>query len=157
MARGELAEARRAYERLLVLDRENAAAHLALARIAGAERRPREGLRQAERAAQLDPGSGQTWMFYAMLALDAGELDEGRGALARAAVLLGDEAPPVELGRAILDRLQGRPREAEERLRRLLRREPGYEPAAQQLLAIAAERGARPLEEAQAFLRQLGG
>jgi tetratricopeptide (TPR) repeat protein len=157
MARGELSEARRVFEQIVERDGDDAAAYLALARIAGAERRPKEGLELASRAAHLDPRSGEAWMLYAMLALDAGDAGTAGDALGRAGALLGDEAPPVELGQAILDRLRGRPREAEERLRRLLRREPGYEPAAQQLLAIAADRGAQELAEAQAFLRQLRG
>ncbi|HEX5759519.1 MAG TPA: hypothetical protein VF121_10020, partial [Thermoanaerobaculia bacterium] len=67
-----------------------------------------------------------------------------RAALERAGGMIGPEAPPVALGWALLDRLEGRTGPAVERLRRLLARHPGYGPAAQLLRALAGATSAPP-------------
>ncbi len=142
--RGDLAGAERELRRALWLvpghagaRRELAAVLLERARREGAARNPGRGQALAAEAARLAPGEAESWLTLGMLALDAGDPAAARAALERAGGMMGPEAPPVALGWALLDRLEGRPEAAVERLRRLLARHPGYQPAAQLLRALA--------------------
>jgi tetratricopeptide (TPR) repeat protein len=155
LEQGNTQEAAELFRRVIALDAGNAAAYASLARIEGAARHPREGMELAARAAQLEPEKADTWLLAAMLALDAGEAATARESLGNAQRLLGAEAPAVGFGWALLDRLEGRPEAAEQRLRAVLQRAPGFQPAARLLLASAAERGRRA--EAEAFLSSLPG
>ncbi|HEX9668675.1 MAG TPA: glycosyltransferase family 39 protein [Thermoanaerobaculia bacterium] len=149
--RGDLAGAERELRRALWLvpghpaaQRELAAVLVERARRAGAARDPARGQTLAAEAARLAPGEAEAWLTLALLALDAGDRAAARAALERASGMLGPEAPPVALGWALLERLEGRPEAAAERLQRLLLRHPGYQPAAQLLRALAGESGRRP-------------
>lgn len=153
LARGEVDEARKTWLQLVEKDPRNAPAWLALARIEGAARNPKAGVEMAKRAAEADPSQAETWMILAMLALDAGDAGTAENALDRAQGLLGPDAPAVGLGRAMLDRLRGNPEGADRRLKEILRRHPGFQQAAQLLVANAAQHGRRA--EAEEFLRTL--
>ena len=149
--RGDLAGAERQLRRALWLvpgdptaQRELAAVLVERARRAGAARDPARGQKLAAEAARLAPGEAEAWLTLAMLALDAGDRAAARAALERSSGMLGPEAPPVALGWALLDRLEGRPEAAVERLRRVLLRHPGYQPAAQLLRALGAGPARRP-------------
>jgi tetratricopeptide (TPR) repeat protein len=132
---------------------QRADAWIALARIEGASRRPAEGAAMAAKATAAAPDRADAWILLAMLSLDAGDTAQAEKALVSAERLAGPDAPQVSLGRAMLDRLQGRPESADRRLRAVLQRNPGFAEAAQLLLANAAEHGRRA--EAEAFLAGL--
>jgi cytochrome c-type biogenesis protein CcmH/NrfG len=107
----------------------------------------------AAKATAAAPDRADAWILLAMLSLDAGDTAQAEKALVSAERLAGPDAPQVSLGRAMLDRLQGRPESADRRLRAVLQRNPGFAEAAQLLLANAAEHGRRA--EAEAFLAGL--
>jgi tetratricopeptide (TPR) repeat protein len=135
VAAGEVEEARRVYGELVEIA-PDAGTHLALARLEGAARNPARGAEHAAAAARLRPGEPEPWLTLAMLSLDAGDAPQAREALTRASGLLGPESPPIALGWALLDRLEGRPAAAADRLRRVLARHPDYQPAAQLLRSL---------------------
>lgn len=162
LTRGDLDGAETIYRKIAALHEEDAAAQLALARIAGGRNRPQDGIAPARRAAELDPENAEAWLTLARLALDAAGTDGtgGTADLATAAqaldhteALAGRDNPQVAFTRALLLRRQGRSDAADELLRALLTRAPGFQPAASLLLANAAEHGRRA--EAEAFLRGL--
>lgn len=153
LAQGKVDAAEEVFRRVVALQPSNVAAELGLARIAGARRRPAQGVPHARRAAELAPGSLEAWTTLALLAVDAGEADVADTALGRAASLAGEEAPQVLWGRALLQRLRGQRDAVDETLRRLLRRQPGFADAARLLVANAAEQGRRA--EAEEFLAGL--
>ena len=108
LALGRTEEARGVYEQLVAWQPRHTDGLLALARLAGAERRPLAGARLAARAAEVDPRRGDAWLLLAMLAIDGGDRAQAETALARAESLLGGEAPQVVLARSLLDqRLRG--------------------------------------------------
>ena len=122
------------------------------ARLEGAARRPAQGAELAAEAARLQPANPEAWTMAAMLALDAGNAALAEEALGRAQSLVGD-APALGLGWALLERLKGNPAGADARLRDVLRRNPGFQQAAQLFVANATEMGRR--DEAISFLQTL--
>jgi Tfp pilus assembly protein PilF len=144
LAKGDVEGARRVYRQLVAAEPRNPAGYVALARLEGAARNPAKGVELAATAARLDPAQPEPWLMLAMLAVDAGNAAAARDALEHAAGLLGPEAPPVAFGWALLDRLEGRPAAAEERLRGILARHPDYEPARRLLAAGAGAPGSGP-------------
>jgi Flp pilus assembly protein TadD/4-amino-4-deoxy-L-arabinose transferase-like glycosyltransferase len=155
LAKGEVEEARTALRRATEIapdDPAAAPAWLALARIEGAARNPKAGVELASRAARLEPESPEAWMVLGMLALDAQDAAVAEDAL-RHAESLSPGAPAVGLGQALLARMRGDHEGADRLLRELLQRYPGFQPAAQLLMANAAEQGRQA--EAESFLRSL--
>jgi tetratricopeptide (TPR) repeat protein len=153
LASGKVEEAGSIYRQLVEKEPQRADAWIALARIEGAARRPAAGAALAAKATAAAPDRADAWILLAMLSLDAGDAAQAERALAAAEKLTGPDAPHIALGRALLDRLQGRPESADRRLRDALQRYPGFAEAAQLLLANAAEQGRRA--EAEAFLAGL--
>ncbi len=153
LASGKVEEAGSIYRQLVEKEPQRADAWIALARIEGAARRPAAGAALAAKATAAAPDRADAWILLAMLSLDAGDAAQAERALAAAEKLTGPDAPHVAFGRALLDRLQGRPESADRRLRAALQRNPGFAEAAQLLLANATELGRRA--EAEAFLAGL--
>lgn len=85
------------------------------------------------RLLEIDPRNAVAWLRLARIALDAGETVPASRALDRAGRLLGPESPAIVIGQARLDILRGDRKGADRRLRELLRRDPGLEPAARLL------------------------
>lgn len=155
LSSGKVEEAGSIYRQLVEKEPQRADAWIALARIEGAARRPAEGAALAAKATAAAPDRPDAWILRAMLSLDAGDTAQAEQALTAAEKITGPDAPQVAFGRALLDRLQGRPESADRRLRAVLQRNPGFTEAAQLLLANAAEHGRRA--EAEAFLAGLRG
>ena len=153
LANGKVDEATPIYRQLVERDPQQVDAWMALARIDGAAGRPAEGVALATKATEEAPDRADAWLLLAMLSLDAHDAAQAEKALASAEKLAGPDAPPVSLGWAMLDRVQGRPESADRRLRAVLQRNPSFTEAAQLLLANAAEHGRRA--EAEAFLAGL--
>jgi len=153
LEKGELDEARSLLRELVKIEPDNYRAWLALARLEGAARNPKAGVAMASKAVELDGSQSEAWMLLTMLALDAGDAPTADRALSQADRLMGADNPGAGFAHALLDRLHGEPEKADARLKDLLRRYPGFQQAAQLLLANASELGRR--EEAEAFLRAL--
>jgi tetratricopeptide (TPR) repeat protein len=140
LAEGRLPEALTLARRLLASNAKDAAAHLLLARALGAQHQTRPAALEAEQAARLDPGNGETHFTLAMLRIEAGELDAAEQSLRRAETL-GADPRPLGLARALLCRSHGQLAEADGILRRVLARDRDYKPAAALLLQNARARG----------------
>jgi tetratricopeptide (TPR) repeat protein len=154
LAQNKLADADRVYRQLLAAAPDDPQVLFALARLAGARGHATDGVRFASRAAELEPDKPEIWVVLADLALDAGDAATANRALGSAQSLLGSDSPPVAIGWAMLDRVEGRLSQADARCREVLRRNPGFSPAARLLLAVAAAEGTTA--DAQAFLHSLG-
>lgn len=153
--RNQVDEAGRVLRRAVALDPGNPAANLGLARIEGAARRPEQGLPYAKRAVEGLPDDAEAWLTLSMLAVEAKDIPTAEQAIARLEQIVGRDAPPVALERALLARLQGRRDDTDRELRALLTRNPRFEPAVRLFLLNAAEQGRRA--EAEEFLRGVWG
>jgi predicted Zn-dependent protease len=119
LSRGDVAQAEPLYRRLVTENPNDAAVHLALARIAGAQNRPQDGIPEAKRATELEPDNPEAWLTLARLALGVQDAATAEQALERTEALAGTANPQVALTRALLYRLQGKTEEAGALLRRL--------------------------------------
>jgi tetratricopeptide (TPR) repeat protein len=142
-----------ALRELVKIQPDNYRAWLSLARLEGAARDPKAGVEMASKAVEIDGSQSEAWMLLTMLALDAGDAPTADRALTQAERLMGADNPAAGFAHALLDRLHGEPEKADARLKDLLRRYPGFQQAAQLLLANASDLGRR--EEAESFLRSL--
>lgn len=152
LQRGDLDGAAEAWRWVLEVDPGRADAHLGLARIAGAQGRPADGVAHARQAATRG-GALEAWMLVGFLGADAGDPAAVEEAVDRLESAGQGEAPQTRLLRATRLALLGEHEAALDITRRLLIEQPRMQPAAQLLLRSAEAVGQRP--QAEDFLRRL--
>ncbi len=134
-AKGQLAQARHAYETILTVDPDAVAAHFQLAQVLVKLKDPETALEHLDRAARLRPQEAAIWQFHAAIvqrladpAKSQAFLDKAKKARIDRKLLLGlqekinpkplksrvgiGNAPPAEVEKAIALLKKGRTREA---------------------------------------------